>query len=208
MASIVVPQAAFLRLIWALSGVDYAVNVIGVRNASAVAITQALTNTIGAAIKTSFATSGLNAQLATVVTLSKVGLRDIATANRPEFLDAGAAVAGTAAGDMLPPQTALCVTLRTALAGKSFRGRCYLPGWAEAANTATGTAVAGASTAAAAFMVGVGTALATSGLDGGVVSRPAPLATPPRAGFVTSVTAYVVRDAVWDTQRRRAHPGI
>jgi hypothetical protein len=208
MPSVVVPQAAFLRLIWGVSGVAYAVNVIGVRNASAVAITQALTNTIGAAVKTSFATSGLNAQLATIVTLMNVGLRDIATANKPEFLDAGAAVAGTMAGDMLPPQTALCVTLRTALAGRSFRGRVYLPGWAEGANAATGVASAAASTAAAAFMVGVGTALATSGLDGGVVSRPAPLAVPPRAGFVTSVSAYVVRDLVWDTQRRRAHPGI
>ena len=35
--------------------------------------------------------------------------------------------AGTGTGSVLPPQVAVCVTLRTALAGPSNRGRFYLP---------------------------------------------------------------------------------
>jgi len=208
MPSVVVPEACFLRLIWTLSGVPYAVNVLGVRNAGHLAITQAIANSVGSAVKTGFASSGLNAQLATTISLGNVGLRDIGSANQPEYLDTGAAVPGTAAGDPLPPQIALCVTLRTALAGRSFRGRSYIPGFTEAANGTTGTASAAASTAAINFVNACATSLASSGLALAVVSRPAPSATPPRAGFVNNVTAVLTRDLIWDTQRRRARPGI
>lgn len=206
MAQLIVPNAAQLRLIWSLSGTLYALNVIGVVNAGSVAITQALTNTIGTAIKAMFTSSTLGAQIGTAVALANIGLRDIRTANTAEFLDSGGPVAGTLAGDLLPPQTALCITLRTAQAGRSFRGRVYLPGFGEGVNTATGAASGGG--ASIAFVSGVKTNLITSGLDLGVLSRPAPDAIPPRAGFITTVTSVVCRDLVWDTQRRRAIPGV
>lgn len=205
MAQLIVPNAAQMRLIWANGGQLYALNVLGVV-ANAVAITQALTNTVGAAVKAAFTSSSLNGGVGTAITLANVGLRDIRTANQAEFLDSGGAVAGTSAGDLLPPQTALVVTLRTAQAGRSFRGRVYLPGFTEGVNTPGGAS--SWVTAPVTFITAIKSALVTSGMDLGVLSRPAPDALPPRSGFVTTVTSIVVRDAVWDTQRRRAVPGI
>lgn len=205
MPQLVVANAAQMRLIWAVGGQLYALNVMGVV-ANAVPITQALTNTIGTAIKSSFTSSGLNANIHSTVTLANIGLRDIRTANTAEFLDTGGAVAGTMTGDLLPPQIALCITLRTAQAGRSFRGRVYVPGFGEGQNTAAG--VAQGATGAVAFITAIKSNLITSGLDLGVLSRPAPAAVPPRAGFITTVTSIVARDLVWDTQRRRAVPGI
>lgn len=206
MPQLVVPNAAQMRLIWGLGGQLYALNVMGVVNAGSVAITQALTNTIGTAIKTAFASQALNVSINSSVTLANVGLRDIRTANTAEFIDTGAAVAGTANTGLLPPQVAFVITLRTAQAGRSFRGRVYLPGYDEAVNTATGTL--SASTSSVNFVAAIQSALITNGLNLGVLSRPAPLASPPRSGFITVVTSVVARDAVWDTQRRRAVPGI
>lgn len=209
MPATVVPNAAQLRLIWALSGQPYAVNVIGVNKLATPTITQAIANTVGAAVKAALAPSGLGPLVGTAVTLANVGLRDIATANQPEFLDAGAPVAGTAAGDLLPPQISFVVTLRTALAGKSYRGRVYLTGFAEAANGATGQASAGTGTACVAFINSIANALGTSSMNLAVVSRPAPLAVPPRpVGMVNNVVNSISRDLIWDTQRRRAVAGI
>lgn len=206
MPQLIVPNAAQMRLIWASGGQLYALNVMGVVNSGSVAITQALTNTIGTAIKASFTSSALNSAIHTGVTLANVGLRDIRTANTAEFLDSGGPVAGAGTGDLLPPQTAFVVTLRTAQAGRSFRGRVYLPGFPEGMNQPGGT-ISSASTSVA-FITAIKANLQTSGLDLGVLSRPAPLANPPRAGFITTVTSIVARDLVWDTQRRRAIPGI
>lgn len=206
MPQLIVPNAAQMRLIWAQGGVLYALNVMGVHIPGATAITQALTNTVGAAIKSALTSSTHGAAVHTTITLANVGLRDIRTANSAEFLDTGGAVAGTGTGDLLPPQVALCITLRTASAGRSFRGRCYLPGFAESVNTATGAA--GGSGGSVAFITAIKSALIASSLDLGVISRPAPDASPPRAGFITPVTSIVSRDLVWDTQRRRAIPGI
>lgn len=206
MAQLIVPQAAQMRLIWSLSGVLYALNVMGVVNAGGIAITQALANTIGTAIKSGMTSSGHAAAVHNLVALANIGIRDIRTANQSEFLDTGAALAGTGTGDLLPLQTASCVTLRTALAGRSFRGRCYLPGFGEINNSATGTLVGSAS--GVAFVTAIKAALVASALDLGVISRPAPDAIPARAGSINVVTSIVSRDAVWDTQRRRAVAGI
>lgn len=206
MPQLVVTNAAQMRLIWSLGGQLYALNVMGVVNAGSVAITQALTNTIGAAIKSALTSSGHTGALHTSVALANIGLRDIRTANTAEFIDTGGAVAGTLAGDLLPPQTALCVTLRTAQAGRSFRGRVYLPGFGEGQNATGGTISSTGSCVA--FVTAIKAALVASSLDLGVLSRPAPTAPVPRAGFITVVTSIVARDSVWDTQRRRAIPGI
>jgi hypothetical protein len=208
MAQLVVPNAGQMRLIWALGGQLYALNVLGVVNSTAVNITQALTNTIGAAIKTAFTSSAHAASISTTVTLANVGLRDIRTANQAEFLDSGAAVAGTQALELLPPQTALCITLRTASAGPRFRGRVYLPGFTEGDNVAGGITNSATSTPAVAFVAAIQAALVAQSLNLGVIHRPTADPLPVSAGFITTVTSIVCRDLIWDTQRRRAVPGI
>lgn len=206
MPQLVVANAAQMRLIWSLSGQLYALNVLGVVDAGAVAITQALTNTLGTAIKGALTSSGLGALLDDTVALANIGLRDLRTPNQFEWIDTGAAVSGTGAGDFLPPQVAFVITLRTAQAGASYRGRIYLPGYGEVANGSAGTI--GSTTASVAFVVAIQAALVAQGLNLGVLSRPRELPLEPSAGFITPVTSIVARDNVWDTQRRRAVPGI
>lgn len=50
---------------------------------------------------------------------------------------------GSVAGDMLPTQTAGLITKRTALAGRAYRGRAYIPFPGEADNAAMSTPTAG-----------------------------------------------------------------
>lgn len=197
---LVVPNAALLRCLWNLGGVPSAVNVYGVDNASSVAITQTLTNTVGAAVKAALTSSGLGAAISSQVSLASVGIRDLGSANAPEFIDAAVATAATGTGDLLPLNVSLCVTLRTALAGRSFRGRSYIWGWTETRNTSAGTADATAQTAAKAFVDAVESSLAASGLHLAVVSR--------HLSQRNRVTSTQVRDGVWDTMRKRAIAGV
>ena len=48
---------------------------------------------------------------------------------------ANVAAAGVVAGDMLPSYCAAVITKKTALRGKSYRGRCYVPGVPETGTT-------------------------------------------------------------------------
>lgn len=214
MAQLVIPQGVLVRLIWNKGGEASAVNVLGALNPGAVAINQSLANTVGAAIKARFTSSGYVGVISNQYALAQVTLRNINVANQAEFPDAGAAVVGTDTSHPLPPQTALVVTLRTAMAGPSYRGRVYMCGWGEGANDTTGLAVAGSAAGATAFVAGVQTDLAAAGLTLAVLSRPRdadPLHIPPilaKAGWGTAVTSIILRNLVWDTQRRRSVPGI
>lgn len=214
MAQLVIPQGVLVRLIWTRGGSDYAVNVLGALNPGPVTVNQALANTVGTAIKARLTSTGHVGDLASTIALSKVTLRDVSIPNQGEFPDSGGPVVGTdATTGELPPQVALVITLRTALAGPRFRGRIYLPGFSEATSLA-GACVSGNAENARLFVAGISTDLSTSGLTLAVFSRPVdadPTATPPiagRAGLGTAVTSIVTRNLVWDTQRRRAIAGI
>lgn len=198
MPALVVPNAALARLIWTSGGTPFQINVIGYAKSAALVVDQALADALSTAWKAAFTSSGYAALVPTTIALAQVALRDISQPNRPEFIGAGTPTAGTAAaGKRLPPQTALCVTLRTALAGKSFRGRVYLGGWHDTANQADGTASAAATTAARSF---VNSSAPPAGLTLAVVSR--------KLLTATAIQDAQVRDAQWDTIRRRATPGI
>jgi hypothetical protein len=198
--SLVIPQCGLIRLIWQLNGVDQAVNILGFYNATSIAITQTLTNTVAAAVKSAFTSSGLATHVATSWTLARVGLRDIGTANLPEFTDGAAVVAGSSATDTLPPNVSYCVTIRTAKAGKSFRGRYYQPGLSEGDNTAVGIPQASCSIACAAFVTAIGAALSTSSLTPSVLSR--------KLLTHTTWSTATNRVPAWTTQRRRLRAGI
>lgn len=200
MPPLVVPQAALVRLIWTQGGTQYAVNVLGARKTGAAIIDQAAANAIGAAVKGALTSSGALPIISNTVALATVGVRDISSPNNVEFTDSGAAVPGTAAGALMPPQVAYCVTLRTARAGKSFRGRFYFPGWAVTANAANGTAIASVQTNGVAFITNVRTALPAQGLTLAVVSR--------KNASTEVVTTEQGRDLLWDTIRGRSRPGI
>jgi len=205
---LVLLTAVQVRLHWSFNNI-VGFNVLAGIVGGGFANSQAIADALDTAIKGHLTTSGLKALLATTTELLRVGIRDVRTANQPEFLGAGAALPGTAGGDPLPAQLAAVVTLRTALAGKSFRGRVYLSGADEAQNDASGHIAAGFNTAAALFITDVQTDMAAQGITLAVLSRPRfanlvpPLDVMTYPGAITPVTAILTRDTEWDDQRRR-----
>jgi hypothetical protein len=212
MPALQVDNAALLRIIWAVSDVDSAVNVYGLSKPPGVAITQALVNAVGTALRSGATSSGLVAQQSPLVRIATVGIRDINEPNQPEITDNTAGPIGTGTNPPLPPQTALVVTLRTALAGRRFRGRSYVFGWASNANTGAGVATQLAADAATTWIQTIRADVSASGLELAVISRPVwsddPIPILIRAGEVHPITGVAMRNHVWDTQRRRAIPGI
>jgi hypothetical protein len=225
---VVVPGSAQVRLLWGLTnGLGVQINVLGAVKPGGTVISQTLANSLGAAIKAALTSSGLVVNLHTSTQLINVGVRDTSTANMPEFLDSGGPVAGTApAADPLPHQTALVVTLRTARAGASYRGRVYLGGFTETENVGAATASPALAANSVAFVTAVQSAMSTAGLTLGVLSRPAPATetvltinnadgtttthtkhTKARPGAITPVTLIQLRNSVFDNQRRRSAPG-
>jgi hypothetical protein len=217
----VVANAVQVRLRW-LVQTETAFNVLNFRATSAVVVNQALADQVGTQVKLAFAAQWA-AHTATGNSLQKVGIRDLRVASSAEFVDSGSASAGGAAADSLPPQNAVVVTLRTAKAGRSFRGRVYLPGLSELDNSPTGVTSTAANTAAAAFINDIATRLQPIGLTFAVLSRPSDASTTTKttthsdgtttvknlsvvtakAGEINDVTLVQVRNNRTETQRRR-----
>jgi hypothetical protein len=202
------------------------INVIGAVKQAAL-INQTLANNLGAAIKTAVTSTSWNLALAPDVHLTAVGVRDISLPNLAEFTDSSGPASGAATDDQLPGGNAVAVTLRTAKAGQSFRGRVFLGGLSELSNDATGQIAAPSGSAAVAFVAAIQAAITGQGMQMAVISRPSLLKTiltqvfnadgtvasakttteKARGGAVTPVTAIVLRNNIWDSQRRRNGPG-
>lgn len=200
MPPLVVPDTARVNLIWQMAGADHMVNVLHYNIGSSVGVGQATADDLAADVQAAYAASGLDAYQANEYVLDRVTVRDIRTANQPEF-SASVADGGVSVEAPLPPGVALVVTLRTALSGRRYRGRTYLGGWAVNANGSMGQAIPGAITAAEAFMTDMMShSVQASTWTLGVMSTV--------LNAINNVTSVAVRDNVWDSQRRRAVPGI
>lgn len=209
---VIVPNCVACKIIWTLPDTRVAVNVLHGIVAGGFAPTVALANAIQAALTTGAEWTALRPFLHTATFLTAVELLDIRAPNLAPVRSTNAAVAGTGAGVPMAPQTALVVTLRTALAGIANRGRAYVPGFSSAAQQANQTASAAAVAALQAWSNNIWfAALTASGLA-------LCLAHPARAAYVGAtgtqhvaraagtvpVTSAIVRNGIWDTQRRRA----
>lgn len=179
-------------------------------NPSSVTVNAALANTVFNSVKALWNTN-LAASSPPGTSFVGVGLRDINTAGQAEVASDSASVVGTApTGEALPRQIAAVLTVRTARAGKMFRGRMYWGGFAEQANGADNHMTAGFKTSIDAFAAGFLTAANVGGLSFGVAHRPTAfdeitgLPITPGLGFITPAISVTCRDNVWDTQRRRA----
>lgn len=205
---LVLATAVQVRLHWSWNGI-LGFNVLGGSVGGGFANSQAHANSLGTAVLASFTSSGLKALMASTTVLLGAGIRDLRTPFQPEYVSVASSVAGTGSGDPLPNELAAVVTLRTALAGKHYRGRSYFSGANEAENDGTGQIVAAFNTALVAFLTAVQGNMGTEGITLAVLSAPTylnlapPADTQNYAGAVTPVTAIVARDTEWDTQRRR-----
>lgn len=213
--SVTITDGVLVRLIWQLGGADFAINTLHYSAPPLHVVNQLSTNALATAVdQAAIAAPGLPVHWPTNVSLARVTQRDRRSANQPEFAAVVGRV-GTAVGDPLPPATALCITLRTALAGRGFRGRVYLPGWAEAASDALGQATVAAQTAAVAFITDLQSVTVSGNTLSLAVARqirknptPPPAQIPIEPGELNQVTVVLSRDLRWETQRRRATPGV
>lgn len=210
-----VPLGLETKLVWTWNGNAHALNIIHWRNTSSAAITQTLANTIDSAAKTAFTGSGLPAMMPTGFALQSVHSRSMIANTDPWYIGAGTPVPGTSASNPLPAATSFCVTLRTGQRGRSYNGRVYFTGYSEDSNDALGGATEATRTNSVGFL-NLWFAALSSGSPpftlcvlsrfttppGGTspVERPTPL--------LTAVTSIIGMDLRWDTQRRRATPGV
>lgn len=200
MPALVVDNTVQIRLIWALNTVDTAVNVYhGIKKDVFSSVDQAAVDDLKNQIVTQFNASTFKTAINQNWSLARVGIRDLNTANQPEFISGVTGAAGTFTSELLPLNVALCVTLRTGKAGTSYRGRTYLGGWTEGGSTG-GVAAANQVTAATDWVTRLQSAFSTAGYDLAVASR--------KLGKSEKVTSIQTRNNVWDTQRRRIVPGI
>lgn len=121
-----------------------------------------------------------------------------------EQMSTNQAGVGAIAGDPLPPQVSGIVTLRTAMAGRRFRGRFYVPFPAESDNTSGHIPSSGYLSA----LINLQNSLAlatviTVGLGSITVI---PVIWSRRFRTTTDITLGVAR-AIWATQRRRGDYG-
>lgn len=204
-----------IKLVWTFNAQPFALNILHGQNQTPIAITQAVADALDIAVKGALSSSALASQLNSGVALAHLEMRSMTSNEDPWFVAAGAPAPGTSTENPLPAATALVVSLRTGKRGRSFNGRFYQFGYSELANDAAGGATATAATATRAFVDAVSTAMQSGGrgIQMAVLSR---VTTPPGASapivrptpVLTPVTAAVMADQRWDTQRRRAIPGI
>lgn len=137
-------------------------------------------------------------------TLSLVEIRclDLSAANAEYFnYTGGLPLAGTNASPSMPNNCALVLTKRTAMRGRSFRGRIYHPGLIDAYVTASrvnNDAVNGLVTAytnllGLQLLLDEALMVVVSRYNGGA----------PRAEGIASLVSHLTSDGVVDSQRRR-----
>lgn len=147
--------------------------------------------------------------VSTAVSLREIVCTDQTSATGPQVsLPAPPGSDGTDSAPPLPNNVTLAVSFRTALRGRSFRGRNYIVGITEDSNTGSEVTGAYASAVSAAYeqlLSGGGVlgdeiwvvASRFSGVD--VNGHPIPRV----AGISTPITSVVVVDLTIDSQRRR-----
>lgn len=211
---VIIPNAIEVDLLWNLaSGKTGVKNVLHGQVAAGFTATSAIAQAAYAAIIASGQWTAYVPYLHTTAAFAGIQLRDLRTANMPYVSSTGAATAGTGAGSALPPGVSIPITLRTASAGRGFRGRIYLPGLDSASLVAgTGAILPAAVTASVNFITEVQTALNAQGITLSI-AQPARQAytgrkgraIPARNANIVNVTSIVNRLATFTSQRRRSY---
>lgn len=111
----------------------------------------------------------------------------------------------------MPDESAIVITLRTAVRGRSGRGRIYIPGWAAVAMAAGGIVSPGVVAALQGWATNGLFAAINTNVGAPVLGLPlrdeytSPKGTfhPQRPATTVPIIQYLVRNNTWDTQRRR-----
>lgn len=207
---LVIPFTFQVRLIWALANGRQSTNVLHCIVADGLSASTTLATLVFDQIKADALTDTYLENINTAAALQRIDIRDIRTKSQSIFEAGGAAAPGTGGGNALPDEVALVVTLRTALAGPAHRGRVYLSGFDDSTLTAEGHATPGLTGAAQDWVGRVGGILSANGMALGVGHRGHDAYTNAKGNTVDAelpgtdlVTSVIVRDNVFDSQRRR-----
>jgi hypothetical protein len=195
-----ITNAIELRLRWTIPDVRDMVNVLHLFSLTPEpTVDQALAVNVAAIVATQYqATPSIRASQHTSVRLEDIQLRPAWTGTAPAYVST-VGLNGLASADRLPPQNALVVTLRTNRAGRSGRGRIYFGGYTEGSSDAQGRIALATANNAQNWVANLSSALVSGvGMPLGVLSR--------KEQEIRVVQQAVVRDRIWDTQRRRARP--
>lgn len=205
MPSLVVPNGGLLSLRW-LSGVENMWNVLGLYIAPGYAIDQNVANSLAACVAAAWTSSNLSTYVDASTSIATVGVRDLRVANMPEYFQASGAGTGGLTGEKSPNSIACVVTHRTAKAGKSYRGRSFMPLNGDLAiDHETHLYTAPATSAAVNFFTDLRAQLVSASQIAGslqlaVLSRDAPTYEFAR---VTPIVSSQVRSQIAGSQRRR-----
>ena len=136
------------------------------------------------------------------VTLLRVVATDLSSEFGPAVVDTGfLPAAGSINSDCVPSNAALCISFRTALRGRAFRGRNYVSGIAEGNVTLNTVELSTAEGIRAAYE-NFPTHLDT-GYHHVVVSRTVNHVVQMPSALTNEVISYVLTDRIIDSQRRR-----
>jgi hypothetical protein len=206
----VIPNCIQVVLNWSLEDGKLAHNVLHGRVSGAFTATAPVAQSIFAGLSSGAAWTAMASALAPTTLFTGVTLRDLRTANNPLVTSTGSSVPGLGTTEALPNEVAAVVTLRTAFAGRSARGRIYTAGWTVASTGPGNVMVAGVVVGLGNWAATIPTVLSASGLTFclGLPHRLAYVSaagTPHAERLATTldVTSTLVRDNHWDSQRRR-----
>jgi hypothetical protein len=205
-----IPNCIETVLHWTMEDGKEAHNVLHGTASPSFTPTTAVADALLSALTTGSAWTGYAAELHPTTNLFAISLRDRRSANSALVDSNSGNHPGTATGEALPNETALCVTLRTALSGPGQRGRAYLPGFAAVALSPGNLVSSAAMTAATTWTntwlsawSGVGLPLALAQPPRNAYTGSTGTAHPARAAGLLPITALGIRDNHWDSQRRR-----
>jgi hypothetical protein len=207
---LVIPLTVQLRLNWVLPNSRTATNVLHAIVDPTFVLTQVIVDNVFDDISSDATTTTYMAFLAGTTALQFIDARDLRVAEQALIQSTGVAVSGGGSGMALPEEVALVCTLRSALAGRAHRGRVYLTGFDSSAIDADGHAVSGLTAAAQAWVAALSIRMEAQGLALGIGHRGHASYVNSRGDTVPAelagtdlVTAAIVRDNVFDSQRRR-----
>jgi hypothetical protein len=181
-------------------------NGVPVETILGVKLTSTLDQTLADSITSDIAAAydAMGSPFSTDLTLNGVTVTDLRTDPAPQFESVAGSfpITGGDSVGALPLQTAALVSWKTALRGKSYRGRSYLPGFCEDESNGrdVGTDLREA-------IEDWAESLIAASHDFGVISRRTTIGGVPNqlraAGIITPFTSFTVH-GFWATQKRRA----
>lgn len=153
----------------------------------------------------------LQSSIADVVEFREVYLTDLTTATGPAVTaNTGLPLLGSANNEPVPSNVAPCISFRTDMRGRSFRGRNYLiglPGDSVDSNTINATYLSDMVAAYQDLMALVASVdfvwVVVSRYSGSTIVDGKKVPTPRTAGIATEVTTVVFTDNIVDSQRGR-----